>query len=165
MTLNLSRLCCNTFLLKCNRSFVVRNSMRLFSTSNKKECIVSNKYMPRAAYSVATKANGFIFVSGQLGTHTDQMEKFVSNQVEQQTEQVLNKIKGILQQSGSSMNNITKITILLSDINDFAAVNKVYADFFNKCGVDSNQLPARAAYAVAALPMGAKVEIEAIAIE
>lgn len=119
--------------------------------------------MPRAAYSVATKANGFIFISGQLGTHTDNLEKFVSNDVEGQTEQVLNKIKGIVEQSGSSMNKITKVTVLLSDINDFGAVNKIYADFFDKCGV--NDLPARAAYAVANLPMGAKVEIEAIAIE
>ena len=138
------------------------NTIRLSTakSSGQKEVVYSDYCKPVAAYSAAIKANGFIFVSGQLGVKDG---KFVSDDVTAQTEQALVNIKGIVDDAGSDLNKITKTTVLLSDIKDFGAVNEVYGNFFKASNV--TELPARAAYAVANLPLNAKVEIEAIAIE
>lgn len=108
-------------------------------------------------YSQAIKADDFIFVSGQLPIDVKTGEMPAT--IEEQTRQSLTNIKNILETAGSSMDNIVKTTVLLSDINNFAKMNEVYATFFN---IDA---PARAAYEVVALPKGALVEIEAIAIK
>ena len=83
----------NIILSSLNHNYISMNHKwnKYFSTSSEKDSIVSDTYKPRMAYSVATKANGFIFVSGQLGTHTDKLDTFVSDTIEGQTEQVLNK--------------------------------------------------------------------------
>ena len=109
---------------------------------------------PLAPYSHAVIANGFVFVSGQLGLDS---AKMLAEGVDAQTELALNNIARILAEAGTSMQNAVKATVLLSDIKDFESVNAIYSRHFPE------PKPARAAYAVAALPMGAKVEIEVIA--
>ncbi|MHA2227419.1 MAG: RidA family protein [Candidatus Hodarchaeales archaeon] len=103
-------------------------------------------------YSPAIIASGeFIFVSGQIATNLDA-------DTAQQTGEALGKIKNILIEAKATMNNIVKITVLLADINDYNGMNEVYKTFFDETP------PARAAFQVAALPLNAKIEIEAIAI-
>lgn len=127
-----------------------------------KVVIQSSSCKPAAAYSAAIKANGFLFISGQLGLDAS-TGQFVSDDVEAQAQQALSNIKGICHDAGSDLNKICKTTVLLADIGDFSKVNTVYSRFFEEANV--SDLPARAAYAVANLPLGAKVEIEAIALE
>eukprot|EP01112_Ceratiomyxa_fruticulosa_P021749 TRINITY_DN7775_c0_g1_i1.p1 TRINITY_DN7775_c0_g1~~TRINITY_DN7775_c0_g1_i1.p1 ORF type:complete len:136 (+),score=35.08 TRINITY_DN7775_c0_g1_i1:69-476(+) len=121
--------------------------------------VVSTPNAPKAIgpYSQAIKANGQLFVSGCIGLDKDTMD-FSSPTIEGQTEKVLENMAAILEAGGSSLKSVVKTTILLKDINDFAAVNAIYGKFFP---VDP---PARATYAVAALPKNALVEIECIAL-
>ena len=108
-------------------------------------------------YSQAIEANGTVYVSGQLG-----IDPATGNYAEggavAQARQSLTNISNILKEAGLSMKNVVKVTVLLADINDFAAVNEIYKDFFE------TPFPARSAFAVAALPKGGKIEIEAIAV-
>ncbi|CAN4097184.1 unnamed protein product [Withania somnifera] len=107
-------------------------------------------------YCQAIKANNFVFVSGCLGL-IPETGKFVSESVEDQTEQVLKNMGEILKASGISYSSVVKTTILLADLNDFKKVNEIYAKYF------PSPAPARATYQVAALPMNAKIEVECIA--
>jgi 2-iminobutanoate/2-iminopropanoate deaminase len=109
-------------------------------------------------YSPAIKAQGFVFVSGQipLDPNTNTLSLFDGN-IKKQTELVLSNLLTILKAAGCTQNDVVKTTILLTDFNDFADVNAVYADFFGA------HKPARSTYAVAALPKGANIAIEAIA--
>ncbi|CAJ2639762.1 unnamed protein product [Trifolium pratense] len=102
-------------------------------------------------YSQAIKANNLLFVSGVLGL-VPETGKFVSDDVEDQTEQVLKNMGEILKSGGASYASVVKTTILLADLKDFKKVNEIYA-----------KSPARATYQVAALPLDAKIEIECIA--
>lgn len=108
-------------------------------------------------YSQAVKAGNTIYVSGQLPVDPATGE-FAGDSIAEQTKQSLTNIRNILEKAGAGMENVVKTTVLLSDINDFAAMNEVYATFFKE------PFPARAAFQVAAIPKGAKVEIEAIAV-
>ncbi len=108
-------------------------------------------------YSQAVKAGNTIYVSGQLPVDPATGE-FAGDDIAAQTKQSLTNIKNILEKAGAGMENVVKTTVLLSDIGDFAAMNEVYATFFKE------PFPARAAFQVAAIPKGAKVEIEAIAV-
>jgi 2-iminobutanoate/2-iminopropanoate deaminase len=110
-----------------------------------------------APYSQAIQAGGFVFVSGQLALRPDHGE-IVGDSVEEQTEQVFVNLRAILEAAGSSLERLVKTTVYLSDLGDFAAMNEVYARHVGDVP------PARATIEVAALPSGAKVEIEAIAI-
>lgn len=109
-------------------------------------------------YSQAVRSGGFIFVSGQIALDpaTGQL---VQGPVEEQVRQVLTNLKAILEAAGSGLEHVVKTTIFLRSMDDFAAVNRVYAEFF------SAPAPARSTVAVAALPRGAAVEIEAIAVD
>ena len=111
--------------------------------------------------SAAVKANGFIFVSGQLGANTGSGH-LVSSSVEKQTRKSLKNLKAIIKKAGSSLDKVVKTTVLLSDIEDMKKVNEIYVEFFKNAGV--TELPARASFAVKDLPFGAKVEIEAVAM-
>ena len=113
--------------------------------------IIATEKAPAAvgAYSQAVRAGDLIFVSGQL--------PLVPETIEAQTEQICENLKAILASEGCAMENAVKTTVLLENIDDFAAVNAVYAEYFQK------DCPARACYAVDKLPKGAKVEIELIA--
>ncbi len=122
--------------------------------------VIATKNAPAAIgpYSQATKHNGFIFVSGQLPLVPETGE-FVAGGIGEMTTQCMNNIKAIVEAAGSSMDKMLKMTILLADMGDFAAVNAAYGAFFNE------NPPARAAYQVAVLPKNARVEIEAICAE
>ena len=109
-------------------------------------------------YSQAIEANGTVYVSGQLGIDPS-TGNFTEGGAVAQARQSLTNISNILKEAGMSMKNIVKVTVLLADINDFAAVNEIYKDFFEA------PFPARSAFAVAALPKGGKIEIEAIAVK
>jgi 2-iminobutanoate/2-iminopropanoate deaminase len=111
-----------------------------------------------AAYSQAIKANGFIFVSGQLGLDPA-TGKLAGGTAAEQAMTALRNMSSILEAAGSGMDKVVKCTVLLDSIADYPDVNAVYSRFFPK------DPPARAAYAVVKLPLGALVEIEAIALE
>lgn len=106
-------------------------------------------------YSQAVRAGGFLYISGQLGI--DPAAGNLCSGVEAQTHRALENIKAIVEEAGGGMDSIVKMTVLLDSIGDFKSMNGVYATFFE------NDPPARAAFEVAALPLGGLVEIEAIA--
>lgn len=120
--------------------------------------VIATESAPAAvgAYSQAIRANGFVFVSGQLGL-IPETKQFAGGTVAEQTAQALANIDAILDAAGTRMANVVKVTVLLADIASFAEMNTVYATFF------PTEPPARAAFAVKDLPLGGLVEIEAIA--
>lgn len=120
---------------------------------------VSSPHAPSAvaAYSQAIKANGFVFVSGQLGL-VPETKQFAGGTVAEQTEQALKNIAAILEAAGTSLRYVVKVTVLLANIGAFSEMNTVYNTFFPE------EPPARAAFAVKDLPLGGLVEIEAIAV-
>jgi 2-iminobutanoate/2-iminopropanoate deaminase len=110
-----------------------------------------------APYSQAIKANGFVFVSGQLALQPGAKE-MVPGGIVAQTEQVFANLRSILEAAGSSLAAVVKTTVFLQDLGDFAGMNEVYAKHVGATP------PARSTVEVAKLPSGALVEIEAIAI-
>jgi len=106
-------------------------------------------------YVQAIGTEEFVFTSGQIPLNPDNGE--LVTEISAAARQSLNNIKAILEESGSSLDKVIKCTVFLADINDFAAVNEVYKEFFDE------HKPARSAIQVAALPLGAPLEIEAIA--
>ncbi len=108
-------------------------------------------------YSQAIKVGDFIFTSGQIALTPEGSEVVLSQNVVEQTKQVLHNLKNVLEAAGSGLEKVVKTTIFLADINDFAKVNEIYADFFGA------HKPARSTVAVKTLPKNALVEIEAIA--
>jgi 2-iminobutanoate/2-iminopropanoate deaminase len=110
-----------------------------------------------APYSQAIRAGGLVFVSGQLALRPDHAE-IVGDTIQDQTEQVLANLRAILEAAGSGLDRLVKTTVYLADLDDFAGMNEVYAQHVG------DRPPARATIEVAALPSGAKVEIEAIAL-
>ncbi|XP_072951573.1 reactive Intermediate Deaminase A, chloroplastic [Typha angustifolia] len=127
------------------------------SAADKKEVVQTEK-APAALgpYSQAIKANNLVFVSGVLGL-VPETGKFISDGIEEQTEQVLKNMGEILKASGASYSSVVKTTIMLADLQDFKKVNEIYAKYF------PSPSPARSTYQVAALPMNARIEIECIA--
>jgi 2-iminobutanoate/2-iminopropanoate deaminase len=114
---------------------------------------------PRAIgpYSQATRANGLLFTAGQVGFDPATGE-LVDGGIAEQTERVLENVRAILEAEGLNMASVVKTTVFLVDMADFAAMNTVYASAFG------DHRPARSTVAVAALPRGARVEIEAVAV-
>ena len=110
------------------------------------------------AVATGETAGSLVFVSGQVPLDPA-TGALVLGDVQAQAEQVLRNIGAILGAAGLGYDDVVKTTVLLADINDFAPVNEVYARFFT-----GEILPARAAFGVAALPLGARVEIEAVAV-
>lgn len=107
-------------------------------------------------YSQAVESAGLVFVSGQIPADPESGD-IVDGGVEKQTERCLESIGGILDAAGLDFSHVLKSTVYLVDMADFAAMNEVYARFFKE------PYPARAAFAVVALPRGARVEIEVVA--
>jgi 2-iminobutanoate/2-iminopropanoate deaminase len=107
-------------------------------------------------YSQAIRAGGFLFISGQLGLDPA-TKKLVAGGVTSEAERALMNIGAILEAAGGTFADVVKTTVLLQSMDDFPRLNEVYARFF------SIEPPARAAYQVARLPLGALIEIEAIA--
>ncbi len=122
--------------------------------------IISTTQAPSAVgpYSQAVEANGFLFISGQIPINPE-TGLIVEGGIVEQTEQVLLNISAILDEAGLSLNDVVKCTCLLEDMDNFKAMNEVYSRFF------TTQQPARAAYGVVKLPLGAMIEIEAIAVQ
>ena len=110
-----------------------------------------------APYSQAIRANGLVFVSGQLSLRPDHAE-IVGKGIAEQTELVFANLRAILEEAGSGLDRLVKTTVYLTDLGDFAGMNEVYARHVGETP------PARATIEVSALPSGAKVEIEAIAL-
>ena len=108
-------------------------------------------------YSQAVRAGNTIYVSGQIPIDPSTGE-FAGGDIASQTRQSLTNIREILAAAGADMSSVVKTTVLLADIADFTAMNEVYAEFF------SEPYPARAAFQAAAIPKGALVEIEAVAV-
>ena len=123
-----------------------------------KEIVHTNRGpKPIGPYSVVVKANGFLFLSGQ--TPLDPQTGLVSgSNISEQTEQVLENIKAILESAGSNLHHVIKTTVFLKDMNTFTAMNEVYGRYF------STAPPARSTVEVARLPKDVSVEIEVIAI-
>ena len=107
-------------------------------------------------YSQAIRVNGFVYTSGQLGLDPETGE--LKAGVQEQTHQAFKNIQAILEEEGLNLNHIIKTTVFLNDMNDFTAVNEVYATYF------TDSFPARSAVEVARLPKDGLVEIEAIAV-
>ena len=123
-----------------------------------KKKIISTPKAPAAIgpYSQAIKIGNFLYTSGQISLDAEKME-MVTGSIEIETEKVLQNLEAILMEDGLNLNHVIKTTVYLSDLGDFAKMNQVYENFF------SDNKPARACVQVAALPKGAKVEIDAIA--
>jgi len=112
---------------------------------------------PIGPYSQAIRANGFLYVSGQVALNPSTGE-LLAGDVRQQTERVMENLKSIVEAAGTKMAHVVKTTVFLKDMNDFAAMNEAYARYFPSAP------PARATVQVARLPKDALVEIEVIAV-
>ena len=121
--------------------------------------VISTEHAPAAIgpYAQAVAANGMVYTSGQLPI--DPATGAFPEGIAAQTRQSLTNVKAILAEAGVGMDRVVKTTVFLSDMNNFAAMNEVYAEFFSEGGY-----PARSAVEVARLPKDALVEIEAIAV-
>ncbi len=121
--------------------------------------IIATEQAPKAIgpYSQAVSANGFLYTSGQIGLDPATGE-MVGDTIEAQTERVMQNLKAVLAQASVSFDRVVKTTCFLADMNDFAAFNAVYGTYFTE------NAPARSCVAAAALPKGAKVEVECIAM-
>ena len=111
---------------------------------------------PIGPYSQAIRANGFLYVSGQVSLDPKTRESTGAG-IGQQTERVLENVKGILEAAGSNLHHVVKTTVFLKDMNDFTAMNEDYAKYFTSAP------PARSTVQVSRLPKDALVEIEVIA--
>lgn len=120
--------------------------------------IIKTDQAPKAVgpYSVAAKSGGFVFAAGQIGL-VPATGEIVSGGVEAETRQALTNLRNVFAAAGTSLDQAVKTTVFLRDMDDFGRMNAVYAEFFPQ------DPPARSTIAVAGLPKGAAVEIEAIA--
>lgn len=121
--------------------------------------VISTEKAPRAVgpYSQAVRVGDLIFAAGQVAI-APAIGKLVEGGIAAQTRQALNNLSAVLEAAGSSLAQVVKTTVFLTDMGDFAAMNSVYAEFF------PTDPPARSTVGVARLPLGALVEIEAVAI-
>lgn len=124
------------------------NTITMINTNNAPAAI--------GPYSQALTTGALIFTSGQLPLAPG--SKTIPDDIKAQATASLANVKAILGEAGSSLNKVLKTTVFLTDMKDFAAVNEVYSTFF------SQPYPARSCFAVKELPLGAKVEIEVIAV-
>ncbi|NNE97753.1 MAG: RidA family protein [Pyrinomonadaceae bacterium] len=120
--------------------------------------IISTENAPGAIgpYSQAVKVGNMVFLSGQIPIDT-KTGAFVSEDISEQTEQVLRNLSAVLEASGADLGSVVKTTVFLADMNDFAAMNEVYGRYFGE------NKPARATVEAARLPRDARVEIDCIA--
>jgi 2-iminobutanoate/2-iminopropanoate deaminase len=120
--------------------------------------VIHTKSAPGAVgpYSQAVRVGSFLYTAGQIGLDPESGQ-MVADDIELQTERVLKNLKAVLQAAGGGLSDVVKTTVFLLDMGEFGAMNKVYASFFG------DNPPARSAVQVAALPLGGRVEIEAVA--
>ena len=112
---------------------------------------------PPRPFSPAVRVNGFLYLSGQVGT--DSTGKVVAGGIKAETKQVMDNIGGVLTRNGSSFARVIKCTVFLADMSEWGTMNEVYATYF-----PADKRPARSAMGVNGLALGARVEIECIAI-
>ena len=112
---------------------------------------------PPRPFSPAVKANGFIYLAGQVGT--DSTGKVVAGGIKPETRQVMENLRAVLTRTGSSFDRVVKCTVFLADMGEWGAMNEVYVTFF-----PADRKPARSAMGVNGLALGARVEIECIAV-
>ena len=122
----------------------------------KKAIFTKNAPAAVGPYSQAMRAGDMLFVSGQIPFVPATM-KLVSEDIKEQTRQSLENVKAILEEAGASLNDVVKAGVFIKDMNEFGAINEVYAEYF------SENKPARACVEVARLPLDVRVEIEVIA--
>jgi len=122
--------------------------------------IITTDEAPKAIgpYSQAVEANGFVFVSGQIPLDPLTGD-LVNGDIKKQASRVFENIKAILKTSGCTLKNVVKATVFVTDLKNFAAINEVYSQYFQ------DHKPARSFVEVSALPKGAQVEIEVIAVK
>ena len=120
--------------------------------------IVVAKNAPKAIgpYSAGVNVGNFVFTAGQLGINPE-TGSLVNGGIADETRQALKNLRAVLEAAGSSLSNVIKTTVFLRDMDDFSAMNVVYAEFFTE------NFPARSAVQVARLPLDAQIEIEAVA--
>jgi 2-iminobutanoate/2-iminopropanoate deaminase len=123
----------------------------------KKEVVTTDKAKAIGPYSLGIKVGDFVFCSGQAGVDQS-VGKLVTGGIEVETRQTLTNLSNILEAAGSCLDRVVKTTVFLTDMKEFSRMNAVYAEFFK------GEPPARSTVQVAALPLGAVVEIEAIAL-
>ncbi len=124
----------------------------------KKEVIIpEGGAKPLAPYSPGMRVGPFVYTAGQVGLDSS-TGKIVAGGVQAETHQALKNLKAVLEAGGSDLDHVVKTTVFLNDINDYGPVNEVYGEYFTK------DPPARSALQVGKLPLGAQVEIEAIAV-
>jgi 2-iminobutanoate/2-iminopropanoate deaminase len=121
---------------------------------------VTTDHGPKAIgpYSQAVRANGFVFVSGQVALDP-KTQQLIEGGIAQQTERVMENLKGIVEASGSTMAKVVKTTVFLTDMNDFSTMNEIYGRYF------PSHPPARATVQVSRLPKDVRVEIEVVALQ
>lgn len=124
-----------------------------------KKKIVQTDKAPKAIgpYSQAIQTETMVYTAGQIGLNPATSE-LTGSDVEEQTRQALTNIRNVLEAAGSNIDQVVKTTVFLKDMNDFAKMNAIYAEFFGE------NPPARSTIAVAGLPKGGLVEIEAVAL-
>jgi len=123
----------------------------------RKVVFVENSAKPIGPYSQAIISDNMVYTSGQLGV-IPETSKLITDDFKTEAEQVMKNLSAVLEGAGSSMKNIVKITVLMQDLGQFGIVNDIFKEYFPE------NPPARSTYQVAGLPLGAKVEIEAIAM-
>jgi len=121
--------------------------------------VITTDHGPKAIgpYSQAIRANGFVFISGQIPLDP-KTQQLVEGDIARQTERVMENLKGIVEAAGSSLDKAVKTTVFLADMGEFAAMNEVYGRYFPK------NAPARATVQVARLPRDVRVEIDLTAL-
>lgn len=123
----------------------------------KEAVVIKNAPAPLGPYSPAVKVEDFVFVSGQVPVDPS-TGKLIERGIEEQVRQSLDNVKALLEASGSSLDKVVKVVVFIKDMDDFQAMNKVYAEYF------TGAYPARSCVQVAGLPLDARVEIEAMAL-
>lgn len=121
----------------------------------KKAFVTDRAPKPVGPYSQAVQAGSFLFLAGQVPLTPD--GKMIEGDVVEQTRQVLNNLKAVLEKAGATMDQVVKTTIFLKDLGDFETVNRVYSEYFTE------PYPARSTVEASKLPKGARLEIDAIA--
>uniref|UniRef100_A0A8C6HBB9 2-iminobutanoate/2-iminopropanoate deaminase n=1 Tax=Mus spicilegus TaxID=10103 RepID=A0A8C6HBB9_MUSSI len=136
----------------------MRNQMKGRKTDSDLEQRKKKSFEEAPRISQAVQVDRTIYISGQVGMDPSSGQ-LVPGGVVEEAKQALKNLGEILKAAGCDFNNVVKTTVLLADMNDFGTVNEIYKTYFQ------GSLPARAAYQVAALPRGSRVEIEAIAVQ
>jgi 2-iminobutanoate/2-iminopropanoate deaminase len=148
----------HTLALDWDRISATSNALRGGTMALDRTVIVTEN-APKAVgpYSQGITAGNLLFSAGQIPLDPE-TGKMVGTTIEEQTHQVLKNLRGVVEAAGSSLDQVVKVTVFLTDLGNFQAMNKVYAEYFTSAP------PARSAFQVSALPLGAEIEIECVAI-